>query len=259
MPPTQKTPSHDPFEDEINENPAAHFLSPVSMYEYDDWAADDSDDEGDQVEWDAGITDFALFQNDQRQARERHEQVPDRWDSLLASQRNALHRAVQRNRAVSEPSPSPMRTPLLADLPQLTPDNSPNLKDDFDIEAYCGQKARRQAIPDYLTLDVTPPDEETDEDDDDEMTDSDDDELPVAYLVERARERRRQARKMERPGMRFNRTMSGKTHVWRRPSYHIYAVDEDAEAERKAELANVHVQDHQRSSRTEDQHRGRRR
>ena len=238
MPRIQKKPYHDPFEDEINRDPAAHFLSPVSMYEYDDWA-DDSDDDAEEVEWDAGITDFSLFQDERRQAQRRNEQIPDRWESLLSSQKHALQRAVQRNRADSDPTRGRNWTPLLEDVPQLTPDNSPNLRDDFDIEAYCGQNARRPSIPNYLRLEVTPPEEETDEDDDDEITDSDDDELPVAFLVERARERRRQARKMERPGMRFNRTMSGRTHVWRRPSWHIYDVGEDAEAERKAELANV--------------------
>ncbi|KAF7189383.1 hypothetical protein HII31_00763 [Pseudocercospora fuligena] len=255
MPRIQKKPYHDPFEDEINRDPAAHFLSPVSMYECDDWA-DDSDDDAEEVEWDAGITDFSLFQDERRQAQRRNEQIPDRWDSLLSSQKHALQRAVQRNRADSDPTRGRNWAPLIEDVPQLTPDNSPNLRDDFDIEAYCGQNARRPSIPNYLRLEVTPPEEETDEDDDDEITDSDDDELPVAFLVERARERRRQARKMERPGMRFNRTMSGRTHVWRRPSWHIYDVGEDAEAERKAELANVQER---RADDQQQQQRGRRR
>ncbi|KXT11456.1 hypothetical protein AC579_3304 [Pseudocercospora musae] len=260
MPRIQKKPYHDTFEDEINRDPAAHFLSPVPMYEYDDWA-DESDDDAEEVEWDAGITDFSLFQDERRRAQQRHEQIPPRWDSLLSSQKHALQRAVQRNRADSDPTLGRNWAPLIEDVPQLTPDNSPNLRDDFEIEAYCGQNVRRPSIPNYLRLDVTPPEEETDDedddDDDDEITDSDDDELPVAFLVERARERRRQARKMERPGMRFNRTMSGRTHVWRRPSWHIYDVGEDTEAERKAELANVHerrADDHQ-----QQQQRARRR
>jgi hypothetical protein len=78
--------------------------------------------------------------------------------------------------------------------------------------------------------------EATDEDDD--FFDSEDDEeadLPVALLIERARERRRLARCSERPGLRFNRTLSGKLHVWRRPSWQMYTVGEDVEAEKRAE------------------------
>lgn len=239
MPPSKPRPIHDPFEDEINQDPAAHFLSPIQMYEYEDWADDSGDDE--EVAWDAGITDFALFHDDRRQAQERQEQVPDRWERLLANQASALQRAVHRNRANSDPSRDQKWTPLLEDVPHLTPDNSPNLKDDFDIDSHCGGRTlrRRPAIPNYLQQRTTPPEELTDDSDmeDGELSDSEDeDELPVAFLVERARERRRQARKLERPGLRFNRTMSGKVHVWRRPSWHLNDVHEDVEAEKKAEL-----------------------
>ncbi|KAF2159367.1 hypothetical protein M409DRAFT_60839 [Zasmidium cellare ATCC 36951] len=239
------TPAHsnkpifDPFEDDLNKHPEDHFLSPVQMYEYEDWAEDSEDEDAEEIEWDAGITDFALFDNDRRHAQQRHEEVPDRWDGLLASQASALQRAVLRNRANSDPS-GRQWTPLLEDLPQLTPDNSPNLKGDHDIHSYCGPKTTRPSVPNYLAVKVTPPPEDDyDFDDDEDEEDSDEDDLPVSYLVARARERRRVAHQMERPGLRFNRTMSGKVHVWRRPSYHLYSVGEEAEAESEAEMEDA--------------------
>lgn len=246
MAPINTKPIYDPFEDELNKHPEDHFLSPVQMYEYDDWA-DDSDEDGEEIEWDAGITDFALFDNDRRRAQEKREEVPHRWNGLLASQASALQRAVERNRADSEPQRRSW-TPLLDDVPQLTPDNSPDLRGEFDIHAHCAPRQQQQksapSIPNYLTVKVTPPSEDNfdsdysddyDFDDDDEDSEDDSD-IPVSFLVERARERRRLARKMERPGLRFSRTMSGKVHVWRRPSKQIYSVGEDVEAERKAEM-----------------------
>ncbi|PIA94194.1 hypothetical protein CB0940_08026 [Cercospora beticola] len=246
------------FEDEINEDPASHFLSPAKMaYEYEDWA-EDSDDDAEEVEWDAGITDFALFHQDRRQAQARRTSVPDRWESLLSSQASALQRAVQRNRSDSDPTRARTWTPLAQDVPHLTPDNSPTLRDDFDIDHYCGGHAPRPSIPNYLQSAFAPSEELSDDDDYDYETDSDDEELPIDYLVERARERRRAARKMERPGMRFNRTMSGKVHVWRRPSWQLHDVGEDPEAERRAELASVQ-HDQPRVQHQEAEQRGRRR
>lgn len=237
----------DLFEYDLAEHPENHFLSPVQMYEYEDWAEhSDDDDEAGEIEWDAGITDFALFDTDRRRAQQG-QAMPDRWNSLLHSQASALQRAVERNRATSDPSRRGVWTPLVDDLPQLTPDSSPNLKESFDIHAHCQANTSRGAdprqgqtmpIPSYL-LEPTPSDEETDDEDDEisDASDSDsDDDLPVAYLVERARERRRQARQLERPGLRFSRTMSGKHHVWRRPSSGMYTLSEAPEAERKAEM-----------------------
>lgn len=246
----------DLFEYELSEHPENHFLSPVQMYEYEDWAEDSDGDDASEIEWDAGITDFALFDKDRRQAQ-HGQAMPDRWNSLLKSQASALQRAVERNRATSDSSRRGVWTPLVDDLPQLTPDSSPNLKDEFDIHAHCKQNSMRQTIPSYL-LEATPSDEETDEDDDDVSDDSDDDDLPVAYLVERARERRRQARQLERPGLRFSRTMSGKHHVWRRPSSQMYTLSESPEAERKAEMLYV-IQSGATDSAEHVDERGRRR
>jgi hypothetical protein len=251
------------FEDEINRDPSAHFLSPVQMYEYEDWAedSDDAADDDDDIQWDAGITDFSLFHHDRRRAQEQRQHVPDRWEGLLVNQASALQRAVQRNRSDLDTTRTRMRAPQLNDVPHLTPDNSPNLRE-FDIDAYCGAKANRSAVPIYLQRLETPQEEMSDEyddddddyDDDDDLSDSDEDELPIAFLVERARERRRQARKLERPGLRFNRTMSGKVHVWRRPSWHLHDVGEDVEAESRAER-----EQHTRSEVEHDSQRGRRR
>lgn len=276
--------SHDPFEDELNASPDTHFLSPIQMYEYEDWA-DDSDDSGaEEVEWNAGITDFALFDRDRRTASARQELVPGKWQSLLASQASALQRAVERNRADSAstssngqlPPPTPtvtgnsrQWTPLMEDLPQLTPDNSPNLRDDFDIEAHC-RRGAKLSVPNYLhgqpylphlalpssgkksfptvarthspseefmTGDFTDDEDDDKEDyDDSDLDDSDDEaDVPVAVLIRQAQARRLQARKLQRPGLRSSRTMSGKVHVWRRPSRNIYPLGEDVEAEAAAE------------------------
>lgn len=256
-------PVYDPYEDELNKHPEDHFLSPVQMYEYEDWA-EDSDDDAEEVEWDAGITDFALFDNDRRRAQEQHEQVPGRWNGLIASQASALQRAVERNRAGSEPRRRAW-TPLLEELPQLTPDSSPDLRGDFDIHAHCGPRQPQQKqksatdsrnMQNFPSFKITPPSEDTfDSDEYDSDYDYDDDEseddsdLPVSWLVERSRareQRRRAQRKLERPGLRSSRTLSGKVHVWRRPSHHIYSVGEDVEAEKKAEMLC-----------SRDEHRGR--
>jgi hypothetical protein len=74
--------------------------------------------------------------------------------------------------------------------------------------------------------------------DDSEFDDSEDDEdvdLPLSVIIQRAKERQRAARMFERPGLRYSRTLSGKQHVWRRPSHEIYPLSEDVAAERKAE------------------------
>ncbi|KJX98160.1 hypothetical protein TI39_contig429g00027 [Zymoseptoria brevis] len=263
----------DPFEDDLNKHPEDHFLSPVAMYEYEDWA--DSSDNGDdeEVEWDAGITDFALFDSDRRAAEAHQEDVPNRWNSLLKSQELALQRAVQRNRSNSDPK---LRTwtPLLSDMPQLTPDNSPDPRDDrFGMSTVFGSKPPQMAgRPSYLSsnpvrstrsfsIDAADSDldddyDATDEDDFYDSEDEDEADLPVSVLIERARERRRQARCSERPGLKFNRTLSGKLHVWRRPSWNMYTVGEDVEAERRAEEQLAHEE---MQVDDDDEGRGRRR
>lgn len=263
MAPLKRTKAIDLFEYELSQHPEDHFLSPVQLHEHEAWAEDSDDDDAGEIEWDAGITDFALFDTDRRRAGQQGQAMPDRWNRLLQSQASALQRAVERNRAPSDTSRRGVWTPVVDDLPQLTPDGSPNLKDEFDMHAHCkANTSRRQSVPSYL-LAATPSDEETDEDDDEDISDdSDDDDLPVSYLVQRARERRRarelKMRQLERPGLRFSRTMSGKHHVWRRPSSQMYTLSESPEAERRAEMLCV-IQSGATDSSARVDERGRRR
>lgn len=220
------------FEEELNKAPEDHFLSPIQMHEYEDWDSDS--DGGEEVEWDAGITDFALFNSDRHRAQERHENVlPDRWDQLLANQASALQRAAQRNRADSDPS--------LDELPQLTPDNSPSMRDGFDLDRHFATFGHKPQAPKPNFLEFRPTrttKHDVDDASDDSDFDSEDDEdadLPLSLIIQRAKERQRAARAFERPGLRFSRTLSGKQHVWRRPSHEIHTLNEDVAAERKAE------------------------
>lgn len=223
--------THGAFEDDLDNHPEDHFLSPIQMYEYEDWA-EDSDSDAEEVEWDAGITDFALFDSDRRRAQQTSEPLPSRWNDMLSQQASALQRAVERKRGDSEPNR--VNRPLLSeyDVPSLTPDSSPNLRDDLDVESYHGQDAPRPSVPNYLTITITPPE---DDDPDREL----DDDSPLSFYVTRKQMRTQPNRRLERPGLRHSRTMSGQVHSWRRPSYNMYTVGEDAEAERKAELGMI--------------------
>lgn len=218
------------FEEELDEAPEDHFLSPIQMHEYEDWDSDS--DGGEEVEWDAGITDFALFNNDRRRAQERQEKVPDRWNQLLASQASAFQRAAQR--ADSDPS--------LDEIPQLTPDNSPSLRDEFDMDAHFATFGHKPQAPRPNFLSFRPTrttkhdiDDASDDDSDFDSEDEEEADLPISLIIQRAKERQRAARMFERPGLRFSRTLSGKQHVWRRPSREIYSLSEDVAGERKAE------------------------
>jgi len=223
---TQTKPTFGPFEEDLEDHPDEHFLSPI--YECDDWTDDDDDDDDEVVEWDAGITDFALFDSDRRRAAETHDPMPSRWGGFIAQQASALQRAVQRNRAEGT---SHRKVNLLSadDLPELTPDNSPYLRDDLDVES--NREQTPSALPTYLTIIVTPP--ETDDESDAGTTPFD---LPPStFFADRAKQRRESDRRLERPGLRYHRTLSGKTHAWTRPGRHLYSVGEDVEAEERAE------------------------
>lgn len=228
---------NDYFETDIDLHPEDHFLSPIMPYEYEDWAddTDDDDDEGGEMDWDAGITDFALFSDDRRRAQESEEKIPKKWETVVSSQATAMQRAVQRHRAGAE------RTLLSAeDVPALTPDGSPRLSDDLEIDTFRGPLPFRPRIskPNPVTITLTPPQEddyrdaqtfsEDEAEDEDDEDDEDEDELPLSVLLEKARLRRR---KLERPGLKHSRTLSGKVHVWRRPSWGIYPVGEEREEE----------------------------
>ncbi len=224
-------PTHDTFEEDLENNPENHFLSPIQMYEYEDWA-EDSDSE-DEVEWDAGIMDFALFDEDRRKAQEGDAPLPSKWSDMLAKQNDALQRAVKRSRDDSNSEDHVMIPAQTSDneLPNLTPDTSPDLRDDLDVESFHGQTSLRPSIPNYLTIPVEPSDKQSGE-----VVEETKD-LPLSTYVAKQQQQQRATgdRKLQRPGMRYARTLSGRVHTWRRPSWNIYPVGEDAEAENRAE------------------------
>ncbi len=225
------TASRGTFEDELDKDPQNHFLSPIQRYEYEDWSDDDSD--GEEVEWDAGITDFALFDSDRRRAQDSNEPLPSKWANMLAHQASALQRAVQRGEQHTT-SDSNGQPPLTSDndVPSLTPDASPDLRDDLDVESYHGQNCARPVVPNYLTVVVSPPDG------DDEAAAEEDEDLPLSTYFAQNKRPKKAVWKVERPGLRHARTMSGHTHSWTRPGRDMYTVGEDAEAEARAEQAS---------------------
>lgn len=279
----------DSFEDALDASPDTHFLSPMPLYEYADeendlWSYDDDEDESDddEVAWNAGITDFALFDRDRRNASASHDPVPDKWQALLDSQASALQRAVERNRSSSSSTPTERDCtqqgwmPLMSDLPSLTPDHSPDIRDDFDLDAHVAGKVaqiRPLSVSEYLHnrlptaalpscktqrpdlsnlrsasapitimrpspydfYDSTGSEGDYDDDDDDDASTDSEADLPVALLIARAQERRLRERKMQRPGLRGTRTLSGKSHVWRRPSWNLPPLGEEAEIEIEAQ------------------------
>lgn len=213
-----KAVSHTHFEDEL-ENPEDHFLSP--LYQYEDWA-DASDDDGDDTGWDAGITDFALFDGDRRGIEDGNGQLPAMWRKFMMSQESALQRSVER--CGQDVGLNNLRPPL--PCPELTPDTSPSLVDDLETESFDGHPMSGTRAPSYLTVIITPPDE-------DESSIESDEDMPLSFFVKQARGRLRHRSKVQRPGLQHNRTLSGKLHVWQRPS--LYPVGEDPEAEQRAE------------------------
>ncbi|KAF2764226.1 hypothetical protein EJ03DRAFT_355964 [Teratosphaeria nubilosa] len=227
---SRSKPVFDHFQDDLDDledHPEDYYLSPVMGY--DDWA-DDSDDEGEEVEWNAGITDFALFDSDRRRAQEEHDSLPSKWDDFMTSQESAFRRSERRIRSYSMPDTTKPPLPVeVEDVPDLTPDHSPSLRDDMDVDSFHGPSAPRPVVPSYLTITVSPP-----EGDQGSSSESDEN-LPLSFFIKRSAQRKQERRKLERPGLQYSRTLSGKVHVWRRPSWYLYPVGEDAEAERRAE------------------------
>jgi len=246
------TPSH--YEEDIDDNPHSHFLSPVHMYESWDDSDDDSDDGS--FEFDAGITDFALFNDDYKRAKELDLPLSDKWNDFVEGQADCLDRAVARTRAERSTHPS---GPFYSGstfaqsevVPSLTPDTSPRLADDLDYDSAEETATTRS----YQTKIVTPEStqsasapidipsrskqalgtlsESAIEDDDIE------DPAAPAFLLYRHSQRtdkRRQPAKPQpapmRPGLSAgSRTLSGKLHVWRRPSWDLFSVDEERDEE----------------------------
>ena len=182
-------------------NPEDLFLSP--MHPYEDWNSDTDSDSGSEIEWDAGITDFALFDDDRRRAEKEGSALPTRWDSFMDSQHEALDRAAQRSLRSSS-MPDITKPPLPMQLiqeeeeeggsddgtPGLTPDTSPNLPDDMEVEdpaAASGGKnllpPRSQSephliMPKYHTIELLPPS-------DADRTIQDDEDLPLTFSYRR--------------------------------------------------------------------------
>ncbi|KAK5112751.1 hypothetical protein LTR62_003849 [Meristemomyces frigidus] len=201
---------------DLEDHPENHFLSPLARF--DDWHpdSDDDEDDDDEIDWDAGITDFALYSDDRQQAEESNEQVDEKWDAFLKRQELALRRSVERSH--SKPA---TRSPLPVGMPALTPDSSPDLRDDLDVESFRG--------PAYHTLTIVPPSPHL-------LPFNGHQDLPLSFPSLSAHYATRSSfRRIERPGLKHTRTMSGKAHSWRRPGWGIYPLGEEPEAEQRAE------------------------
>ncbi|KAI7276715.1 hypothetical protein KC345_g6780 [Hortaea werneckii] len=182
-------------------NPEDLFLSP--MHPYEDWNSDSDSDSGSEIEWDAGITDFALFDDDRRRAEKEGSTLPTRWDSFMDSQNEALDRAALRNlRSSSMPDitkpPLPMQfVPGEEEggsddgTPGLTPDTSPNLPDDMEVDDPAASSSEGQntipprsqsephlIMPRYHTIELLPPS-------DADRTIQDDEDLPLTFSYPR--------------------------------------------------------------------------
>lgn len=244
---SQSIAAHSLLEEDMDRDPQAHFLSPVQMYET--W--DDSDDEeDDRIQWDAGIMDFAAFTEDQKRAKDGNQPLSSKWDDLLSNQAAAYKRSVQRTNDGSSEPEFLSRTSSGDSLPDLTPDTSPRLNDDLEYED--DDEPIIHTEP-YRTVIVTPDSasstygelkprldniEENEEDED----------PPLSFYVQRNKLRRRQSmaprpKKLVRPGLRGTRTLSGQWHVWRRPSWDIHPVLEDASGEAWAEKGGASDRD----------------
>ncbi|KAK0263806.1 hypothetical protein B0A54_02685 [Friedmanniomyces endolithicus] len=223
---TTSQPTPDQYsDDDLEDHPEARFLSP--LYEYEDWASDSDADDSD-TEWNAGITDFALFQPDTQLANQTSSPVDPKWAHFVSEQQSARQRALARVCA----SPDFTKPPLpFEELPGLTPDSSPSLRDDLDVEIH--GTAREVS---YLTTLLTPPSVE-------ERTIGPEDALPLSLDDDEDVEKglwmpvvpRKVQRGLQRPGMRGARTLSGKRHSWRRPGWGMFVIGEEGEEEAEAE------------------------
>lgn len=213
-------------DDDFDEYPDRIFSSPVKMYEYDDWASD-SDEDDEQAEWDAGITDFALFDYDRREAHEKNEPVPVKWSGVMQNQASALQRSVQRYHADSCSKQNDSLRINSEDVPGLTPDQSPDLRNDLDVESYDGHARPMASMPMYFTEERSP---RTERGDGDHAY-----QKPMKFLTPITRQRAQSSspsiRRQQRPGLSHSRTMSGHIHSWRKPDRKMYTVGEEPQAE----------------------------
>ncbi|KAM0712080.1 hypothetical protein Q7P37_011174 [Cladosporium fusiforme] len=253
--PSQPTIATQPslFEEDLDENPHSHFLSPVHTYET--W--DDSDNESDDGSYplDAGIMDFALFTDDYNRAKEQNLPLPDKWDGLITDQAEAYDRAIARTRAELADRPpatfysqSSSSQPRDA-VPALTPDTSPRLTDDLDFEEPSSSSSSSSNPNNHATSSpITIPTRGASKAssnlssisesaiDDNDFEDA----ATPAFLLYQHSQRNERRRRLSpnsqaqppliRPGLSAGRrTLSGKLHVWKRPSWELYSVFEDDE------------------------------
>lgn len=197
-----------PMEDELDHDPGSYFLSPAS----DEYDFDEDSDDGDAVEWNAGIDDFALYTEETKTGSEGKSR--ERWQRLERSQHEALQRALARAQA-DPASTTETKPPAADDVPSLTPDHSPRLSDNMEM----GNPVRG-----YITVIVTPPEED--------QRDYDD------LLFMRSTHPKPTKHAVERPGLRYTRTLSGKRHSWTPPDWDLYTVVDEPEAEELAESVN---------------------
>lgn len=209
------SPDTQAFNDDLEQHPERHFLSPMTAEDCYGWDSDDSDDD-DDGEWNARITDFSLFSADRKRAIETGQPLDGKWDDFVSNQTEAFERSVARVREQERSE----------DVPALTPDLSPDLRDDLE-DGDEGEMDRRRMVmpqiqvPNYLTVEVKPGAGQ--------IVLGPDDDLPLT-LAAFARERR-----VQRPGLRHARTLSGKRHAWRRPGEDMFTVGEDVYGEEEAE------------------------
>lgn len=228
------------FQEHLDQHPGAHFLSqPAKLYEgedneYDGWSSD-SDGDSDEIEWEAGVTDFALFDDDRRRATAAGQALPQKWNGLLQNQASAFGRSVERS--LKETSTSDTQQSEKDDtLPALTPDVSPHLADDLEVRSHAEQSSQRPVAPSYLRsrdddlrVLVTKPRSRS--------ATLEDDNLAVEFFPPPESQQPRARVAPQRPGLsRGSRTLSGKLHVWRRPSLDSRIVQEDMHGERTAEI-----------------------
>ncbi|KAF2485112.1 hypothetical protein BDY17DRAFT_308565 [Neohortaea acidophila] len=208
--------TNDPFLDDLEDNPDQHFLAPIQMYEYEAWPGDSDDEDTDDgcVEWAAGITDFALFDDDRRRARQQSEPLPRKWSAMLQQQTSALQRSLNRGRVrSSKEADSGERVLDVEEMPSLTPDTSPRLRDDLETAA----RDEGAKIPEYLMSGANRLREEQG--------------MDGMSTNGRDRQQTERIRRQQRPGLGHSRTMSGRAHAWTRPSSEIYTVGEEPENE----------------------------
>ncbi|KAK6429263.1 hypothetical protein LTR95_014590 [Oleoguttula sp. CCFEE 5521] len=229
--------------DEIDLDPQSHFLSPMASYEY--WSDDNDDDDDDIPDWDAGIVDFGLFYEDHKKA---DVPLPRKWNGLLGNQAQLYQQTVKRTSTAVEPE-FLARNGSGDSLPSLTPDASPQVKDDMEYDSDGDglvMPIRRNAPVFHLV--ITPPEgdletalaeaaagNETDEED----------YLPLSFFVKRSQAQRKAAAqhttvmplgsvlqpRMVRPGLKSDRTLSGKRHSWAKPGRGLYSIHEGVREE----------------------------